>query len=82
MSGMNGSATPLWEQLAIVLIGPLVMASIWWLISRGWATNVQEKTVSARTKRRQKIEFWVLIALMYATTIGMLLYALFRRKLT
>jgi hypothetical protein len=72
---MNGSSTPLWEQIAIVFLGPPVMACAWLLLSRGWAMAVQGGAASGKTKRRQRIEFWVLLAAMYVVTIGMALYA-------
>jgi hypothetical protein len=76
---MSGSATPLWEQIAIVLIGPPVMACAWWVLSRGWAKTVQGGMASERTKRRQKVEFWGLLIAMYAVTLGMTLYAWLKR---
>jgi hypothetical protein len=62
--------TPLWEQVAIVLLGPPVMACAWWLLSRGWARAVQVGMASERTKRRQKFEFWGLLIIMYMVTLG------------
>jgi hypothetical protein len=51
------------------------MAALWWIVSRGWATTVQGGVVSERTKRRQKIEFWAVLILMYLVVFGMFLYA-------
>lgn len=56
---------PLWEQLLIFLLGPPVMACLFWLKARGWAETVQGSTVSETTKSRQKVEFWVLLLAMY-----------------
>jgi hypothetical protein len=76
---MGSSLTPIWEQIAIVLIGPPVMACAWWILSRGWARIVQGGTTSEKTKRRQKVEFWGLLIAMYAVTLGMTLYANMKR---
>ena len=76
---MNSSPTPLWEQIAIVFLGPPIMACVWWVISRGWAKTVQGGIASEKTKRRQKIEFGVLLIAMYVVTLGMALYAWLQR---
>lgn len=76
---MNSSQTPLWEQVIIVLLGPPVMASAWWVLSRGWAKTVQGGTASEKTRHRQKIEFWGLMIVMYVVTLGMTLYAWLKR---
>ena len=76
---MSSNLTPLWEQIAIVLIGPPVMACAWWVLSRGWAKIVQGGMTSEKTKRRQKVEFWGLLIAMYAVTLGMTLYAWLKR---
>ena len=76
---MNNSLTPLWEQVAIVIIGPPFMACVWWVFSRGWAKTVQGGIASDKTKRRQKVEFWGLMIIMYTLTFGMTLYAWLKR---
>jgi hypothetical protein len=68
-------AAPLGEQLAILLLGPPIMAGLIWFMSRGWALFVQGGVASDRTKRRQKVEFWIVLVVMYAIGIGMALYA-------
>lgn len=75
---MTSSSTPLWEQVVIVFLGPPIMAMIWRVASRGWATVVQGGTTSEKTKRRQKWEFWVLLAAMYLVTLSMAAYAWLR----
>ena len=72
---MRAGAAPLWEQLAILIIGPPIMAAFFWLMSRGWALGVQGGTASDKTKQRQKIEFWMLLVAMYVIGLGMALYA-------
>ena len=51
------------------------MTILWFLASRGWASAVQGGAVSDKTKRRQKIEFFVVLIAMYAVGFGMVLYA-------
>jgi len=72
---MRPGAAPIGEQLAILIAGPPLMASLIWLMSRGWATSVQTGTVSKRTKRRQKLEFWIVLVAMYVIGLSMALYA-------
>jgi hypothetical protein len=76
---MTLNPTPLWEQVAILLIGPPVMACAWWMLSRGMAKTVQAGLVSGKTRRRQEFEFWGLLIIMYVVTFRMTLYAWLRR---
>jgi len=75
---MRANAAPLWEQILILAVGPPIMTIFWWLAARAWAGAVQGGTVSDRTKRRQKVEFYVILILMYAVGGGMALYAWLR----
>ena len=68
-------AAPLPEQLAILFLGPPIMALVLKVMMRGWARTVQGATVSARTERRQKLEFWVVLVVMYVMVFGMAIYA-------
>ncbi len=72
---MRPGAAPLGEQLAILLLGPPIMAALICFMSRGWALSVQGGVASDRTKRRQKVEFWMVLVAMYAIGAGMALYA-------
>lgn len=78
---MRPGAAPLSEQLAILILGPPIMATLVWFMSRGWATTVQGNAVSETTKHRQKIEFWVLLVAMYVLGLGMAIYAWFIKPL-
>ncbi len=71
---LRPSAAPVGEQIAIFVLGPPVMASLIWLMSRGWAHTVQGEVVSDRTKHRQKMEFWIFMIVMYIFMIGVALY--------
>jgi hypothetical protein len=60
---------PFIEQMLIFVLGPPIMAGLFWLKARGWARTVQGETVSETTKRRQKIEFWVVLSLGYLISV-------------
>lgn len=68
-------AAPIPEQLAILILGPPIMAALVWIMSRGWAATVQGGVVSEKTKRRQRIEFWAFLIAMYLIGLGMFVYA-------
>jgi hypothetical protein len=70
-------ALPLYQQILTAVFFPPVGAVMWWLMSRGWAMTVQGGAVSERTKRRQKIEFWVLLMIAYALSFAIIVYARF-----
>lgn len=75
---MGSGGAPLAEQLSILILGPPVMAGLIWLLSRGWATGVQGGSASDQTKSRQRVEFWVVLVIMYVIGFGMALYAWLR----
>jgi hypothetical protein len=54
------------------------MTALWWFAARGWALTVQGGTASSKTKRRQKVEFYVVLVVMYVVGLGMALYAWLR----
>lgn len=80
MAGMRPGASPLGEQISIVVLGPPIMALLWRIGSRGWAHTIQGATLSEKTKKRQNIEFWALLVLMYMVVIGMVIYAEFQSE--
>jgi hypothetical protein len=59
-------ALPLAEQFLLDPVAAPVAACVWWLFSRGWAACVQGSQVSDRTKKRQKVEFAILLALAFS----------------
>src|SRR4051812_2145049 len=67
---------PLIEQILIFVLGPPIMAGLFWLKARGWAHTVQGESVSETTKRRQKLEFWVLLSLAYLMALACVAYEL------
>jgi uncharacterized membrane protein YbjE (DUF340 family) len=64
-----------WEQVLISTAGPPIIAVLWRLRARGWARTVQGGTVSEKTERRQKKEFWILLVVLYAIVIGVFIYS-------
>ncbi len=74
---MRPGSAPIGEQIAILIVGPPLMASLFWLMSRGWATTVQGGVPSEKTKRRQKVEFWIVLIAMYLIGFSMAFYAWF-----
>ena len=67
---------PLIEQILIFTLGPPILAGLFWLKARGWAHTVQGESVSETTKRRQKMEFWVLLSLAYLMALACVVYEL------
>jgi hypothetical protein len=65
------------DNLLWFILIPPVMACAWWILSRGWAKGIQGPQVSDRTKKREKLGFWVLLILLYIVSFGMLVYARF-----
>jgi hypothetical protein len=63
----------------LVVVFPPIMACLTWLLARGWAMGVQGGTVSERTKRRQRLEFWGLLVAMYLMEVALLVYAAAKR---
>jgi len=74
---MRPDSATLEVQLVIIILGPPIIASLWRFMSRGWARTVQGGTLSDKTKRRQKLEFWILLGTMYAMVFCMAIYAWF-----
>jgi hypothetical protein len=62
------------KQFLLDLVAPPVLASIWWLFSRGWAAGVQAGQVSDQTKKRQKAGFVVVLVLLYLGMFGTTIY--------
>lgn len=73
---MRQVGAPLGEQIALLVFGPPVMAALVWLCSRGLAISLQGGVASAKTKARQKVEFWVALVVRYAIGIAVDLYSL------
>jgi len=71
---MRPGAGSLEGQLVVGILGPPIMASLVWMMSRGWAHTVQGDLVSDETKRRQKTEFWIVLGVMYFLVFAITIY--------
>ena len=70
---------PLAQQYLLDLIAPPIIATLWWMLSRGWATAVEADEISDRTKKRQRFGFFFVLALIYALMFGATTYLHFAR---
>lgn len=75
----ESAALPMGEQILIILIGPPIMAALWWLGSRGFGGVVQGGSVSERTKSRQKRGLWIMLGVMYLLGFAIMLYSRLRQ---
>jgi len=67
-------ALPLWQQIALDLVAPPILAILWWLQSRGWAGLVQGGETSETTKHRQSRGFWIVLGGIYLIMFGATAY--------
>ena len=74
MKSRGVSFVPLAQQYLLDCVAPPAIAVMWWFMSRGWAMTVQGEGVSDRTKRRQRIEFLVLLVGLYSLMFGATTY--------
>jgi undecaprenyl pyrophosphate phosphatase UppP len=72
---------PLAQQFLLDLVAPPVLAGLWWFFSRGWAAGVQAGQISSETRNRQKIGFFVVLALLYVAMLGLQFTTIFRSSL-
>lgn len=61
-----------WQQVLMIILVPPIAAVAWAAFSRGWANTVQGGKISERTRKRQKVEFWAVLAFGYV-----MLFAIF-----
>jgi hypothetical protein len=62
------------QQIAMDIIAPPILTSLWWLASRGTAMTIQGGTVSEKTKQRQRRRFWTVLVVIYICMIGTTIY--------
>ena len=72
---MRTGTLPLSGQLAVLLLGPPIMAALWWLLGRAWSYVVQGGNPTPRTKGWSSKGFWILLVIMYGIAICMAVYA-------
>lgn len=65
-------------QLAVVLLGPPIMACLWYLVFRLW-TGMLGTTDRPWVQRWRKTGFWVLMGAMYALGVALFIYAHFMK---
>jgi hypothetical protein len=75
---MRHQAAPLWELVVSLIVGPPIMAFLWRLLSGGFAAAVQGGTRNEKTIKRQRMEFWILLIVLYLTGIVVATYAWLR----
>jgi hypothetical protein len=71
---MRVGAHPIGEQILVDLLVPPIGACFWWAMARGWAMTVQSGNVSEATRKRQRREFLIIMALVYLLMFGITLY--------
>ena len=64
------------KQILVDLTAPPVIAGIFWLMARGWVASIGPCGVTALTKQKLKIEFRIVLALLYLAVFGETLYGL------
>ena len=57
-------------KIVALVVGPPVLAIIWWLCSRAYAHIYEGSRISEIIRRRQAIGFWLVLALFYAMALG------------
>jgi hypothetical protein len=72
---MENGVLPLGGQLAVLLLGPPIMAALWWLFGTAWSYVAQGGNPTPRTKKWTRKGFWILLVTMYAVAICMAIYA-------
>ena len=69
-SGMDLGTYQTSKQILIDLSAPPVIASIFWLLARGWVASNGSGDVSSLTKQKLKLEFRIILVLLYLMVIG------------
>ena len=72
----HSQALPLWQIICLDLVVPPVGTALWWLMSRGFASAVQGGAATSSTKRRQRMEFWILLISTYAVAFAVTVWGL------
>jgi hypothetical protein len=72
---MQTGGLPFGGQLAVLLLGPPIMAALWWLLGSVWSYVAQGGNPTPRTKQWTSKGFWILLVTMYAIAICLATYA-------
>lgn len=65
------------ERILIDLSAPPVIAGIFWLMARGWVVSMGPGGISTLIEQKLKIEFRIVLVLLYLVVFGETLYGLF-----
>ena len=64
------------RQILVDLGAPPVIAGIFWLMARGWVASIGSGDIHTLTKHKLKIEFRIVLVLLYLAVFGKTLYSL------
>jgi hypothetical protein len=64
------------KQILIDLSAPPLIAGIFWLMTRGLVASIGSGDTTTLTKQKLKIEFRIVLALLYLAVFGKTLYSL------
>jgi hypothetical protein len=64
------------KQIVFDLGAPPTIAGIFWLMARGWVASIGSGGTTALTKQKLKVEFRIVLALLYLAEFGETLYSL------
>ena len=64
------------RQILVDLSAPPVISAIFWLMARGWVASTGSGDTTILTKQKLKIEFRIVLALLYLAVFGKTLYTL------
>lgn len=64
------------KQILVDLSAPPVVAGIFWLMARGWVASMGSGDITTLTKQKLKVEFRIVLALLYLAVFGETFYSL------
>ena len=73
---MDPGAYQISKQVLVNLGAPPVIAGIFWLMARGWVVSVGPGDVTTLTRQKLKIEFRIVLVVLYLVVFGDALFSL------
>jgi hypothetical protein len=64
------------NQILVDLGAPPVIAGFFWLMARGWVASIGPGGITTPTRQKLKIEFRIVLVLLYLVAFGETLYSL------
>lgn len=64
------------KQIMVDLTAPPVIAGLFWLMARGWVASIGSGDITTLTEQKLKIEFRIVLGLLYLAVFGETLYGL------